>query len=65
MKTATRLHFSQIARGARAALLIVVVALLAVLIVEMFPRTEAATPTGSEQNGPAEQHSHYNFPNYA
>ena len=65
MKTATRLHFSQIARAARVGLLIVVVALLAVLIIDTFPRRESAAPTGSDQNAPSEQHSHYNFPTYA
>jgi hypothetical protein len=65
MKTVTRLHFSRIARAARAALLIVVIAILAVMIVATFPRADDAGATGSEQNGPAEQPSHYNFPTYA
>jgi hypothetical protein len=59
MKTVTRLHFSTFVRAARVVLLIVVMTLLAVTIVEMLPRGDDATPTGSEQP------SHYNFPTYA
>lgn len=65
MKTVTRLHFSRVAHAARAILLIAVVAALAVMISSMFHRADDSTPTGSDQNGPAEQHSHYNFPNNA
>ena len=64
MKTAIRLHFSRIAGAARLALLAVIVAMLAVLIVDMLPRDDATAPTGSDRNAPAEQHSHYNFPTY-
>lgn len=65
MKTATGLRFWRVARTARVILVIVVVALLAVLAVDMLPHDESASPTGSDQSAPAEQHSHYNFPTYA
>jgi hypothetical protein len=65
MKTVTGLHFSRFARAARVVLLLVVMAMLAVLIAGMRPRADQSSPTGTDRNAPAEQPSHYNFPNYA
>ena len=63
MKTATGLHFSQIARAARLGLLVVLVALLAVLIVDLFPRRDAALPD-THRTAPSDRQPHYQFPTY-
>ena len=64
MKTASGLHFSQIARAARVGLLIVVVALLATLLVDLLPRGDAAPPD-TERTAPSDRQPHYQFPTYA
>jgi hypothetical protein len=64
MKTATRLRFSQIARTARVGLLIALVALLAVLIVDLFPHRDVAPPD-THRTTPTERTPHYQFPTYA
>jgi hypothetical protein len=61
MKTAIGLHFSTVARAARVALLVAVVAMLAVVIAGMFARTDQAAPDTHRTEEP----SHYNFPTYA
>ena len=57
MKSATRLHFSTIARAARAVLFVLVMIALAIVIAGMVPRGDKPPVSGTERSSPS-QRSH-------
>jgi hypothetical protein len=55
MKSASRLHFSTIARPVRAVLFLLVIIAWAVVILGMFPRGDKTPASGTERSAPSKR----------